>query len=200
MSDHDQTPTSRRNPKRRGFPRRAASTEKPLSAREQRFVDEYLVDLKGEAAAIRAGYSPKTAKVQASQTLTRLNVQAAVEAGYKARQKRTQITGDATVRELNRLAHADIRQFYDEHGQLKPIHELPDDLAACISSIEVVKKNLTAGDGTLEYIYRIKLWNKPQALELLGRHQGIFREDQPSDAPDVPAFTLPPDTPGVRVH
>ena len=47
MSDHDQTPMSRRNPKRRGFPRPAASTEKPLSAREQRFVDEYLVDLKG---------------------------------------------------------------------------------------------------------------------------------------------------------
>ena len=51
-----------------------------------------------------------------------------------------------------------------------------------------------------ELVWKIKLWNKPQALELLGRHQGIFREDQPSDAPDVPAFTLPPDTPGVRVH
>src|SRR5713226_4060714 len=114
-----------RRPRPHRFPRRPVSSDTPLRARERRFVEEYLVDLKGEAAAIRAGYSPKTAKVQASQTLTRLNVQAAVEAGYKARQKRTQITGDATVRELNRLAHADIRQFYDEHGQLKPIHELP---------------------------------------------------------------------------
>jgi len=96
--------------------------------------------------------------------------------------------------------HADIRQFYDVDGQAKPIHELPDDLAACIASIEVVKRNLLSGDGKTEFIYKIKLWNKPQALELLGRHQGIFREDQPSDAPDVPAFTLPPDTPGVRVH
>jgi len=83
---------------------------------------------------------------------------------------------------------------------LKPIHELPDELAACIASIEVVKRNLLSFDGKTEFIYKIKLWNKPQALELLGRHQGIFREDQPSDAPDVPAFTLPPDTPGVRVH
>ena len=112
----------------------------------------------------------------------------------------TQIIADSTVRELHRLAHADIRQFYDVDGQLKPIHELPDELAACIASIEVVKRNLLSGDGKTEFIYKIKLWNKPQALELLGRHQGIFREDQPSDAPDVPAFTLPPDTPGVRVH
>jgi len=62
------------------------------------------------------------------------------------------------------------------------------------------ERKLLSGDGKTEFIYKIKLWNKPQALELLGRHQGIFREDQPSDAPDVPAFTLPPDTPGVRVH
>ena len=104
------------------------------------------------------------------------------------------------MREINRLAHSDLRKFYDEHGNLLPIHELPDDLAACIASIEVVKRNLTSGDGKQEFVYKIKLWNKVQALELLGRHQGLFRENPPSDAPDVPAFTLPPDTPGVRVH
>jgi phage terminase small subunit len=70
---------------------RPISTDRPLSARERRFVGEYLVDLKAEQAAIRAGYSSKTARVQASQVLTRPNVQAALEAGYKERQARTQM-------------------------------------------------------------------------------------------------------------
>ncbi len=131
----------------------------------------------------------------ASKLLTKANIQAALEAGYKAR-----ITADSTVRAIACLAHSDIRKFYDANGALLPIHSLPDDLAACIASIEVVKRNFTSGDGKQEFVYKIRLWNKPQALELLGRHQGLFREDPPSDAPDVPAFALPPETPGVRVH
>ena len=63
-----------------------------------------------------------------------------------------------------------------------------------------MKRNFTSGDWKHEFVYKIRLWNKPQALELLGRHQGLFREDPPSDAPDVPAFALPPETPGVNVH
>ncbi len=188
-----------RRPRSHRFPKPVTS-DTPLRARERRFVEEYLVDLKGEAAAIRAVYSPKTAKVQASQILTRLNVQAALEVGYKERQARTRITADSTVRAIACLAHSDIRKFYDEHGGLMPIHALPDDLAMCIASVEVVKRNFTSGDGKPELVWKIKLWNKPQALELLGRHQGLFREDPPSDAPEVPCFQLPPETPGVRVH
>jgi hypothetical protein len=131
--------------------------------------------------------------------LTRANVAAALEAGYKERQQRTKVTADSTMRAIACLAHSDIRRFYDEHGKLLPIHSLPDDLAACIASIEVVKRNLTSGDGTTETVWKLKLWNKPQALELLGRHQGLFR-DPPSDHPPVPAFQLPPETPRVRVH
>ena len=74
-----------------------------------------------------------------SRLYTKANVQAALEAGYKERQTRTQVTAEDTVRELSRLAHADIRKFYDEQGQLIPIHLLPDDLAACIASIEIVR-------------------------------------------------------------
>ena len=190
---------SARRPRPHRFPK-PVSSETPLRARERRFVEEYLVDLKGEAAAIRAGYPPKNARSQASRLSTKANIQAALEAGYKERQARTRITADSTVRAIACLAHSDIRKFYDANGDLLPIHSLPDDLAACIASIEVVKRNFTSGDGKTELVWKIKLWNKPQALELLGRHQGLFREDLPSDAPAVPAFALPPETPGVRCH
>src|SRR6266851_4056400 len=56
------------------------------------------------------------------------------------------------------------RGFYDVHGDLLPIHSLPDELAACIASIEVVKRNLLSGEGKTEFIYKIKLWSKPVAL------------------------------------
>jgi phage terminase small subunit len=189
-----------RRPRPHHFPPRPVSSDTPLRARERRFVEEYLACLNGAKAATQAGYSAKTARVTASKLLTKANIAAALETGYKEREKRTLITSDSTVRAIACLAHSDIRKFYDANGDLIPIHSLPDELAACIASIEVVKRNLTSGDGKTERVWKIKLWSKPQALELLGRHQGLFREDPPSDAPDVPAFALPPETPGVRCH
>src|SRR5579864_6310577 len=58
------------------------------------------------------------------------------------RQARTQRTANGTVHAIGCLAHSDIRKCYDEHGMLRPIHSLPDDLAVCIASIEVVTRNL----------------------------------------------------------
>jgi hypothetical protein len=55
-------------------------------------------------------------------------------------------------------------------------------------------------DRPIEVVYKIRLWNKPQALELLGRHQGLFREEQPSTAPSCPAFALPEGCNGVSVQ
>src|SRR5207245_2425471 len=109
------------------------------------------------------------------------------------------------LRELRQLSsrqgqHRDTLIRRPQALRCSPIHSLPDDLAACIASIEVVKRNFTSGDGKTELVWKIKLRNKPQVLELLGRHQGLFREDPPSDAPEVPAFALPPETPGARCH
>src|SRR5438046_2435023 len=106
-------PAKRPRPHR--FPK-TVSSETPLRARERTFVEEYLTSLNGTKAAIAAGYSSKTARVTASQHLTKPNIQAALEAGYKERQARTRITADATVRAIACLAHSDIRKFYDEHG------------------------------------------------------------------------------------
>lgn len=74
----------------------------------------------------------------ASNLLTKPNIVAAIEAGYKARQARTQITADATVRAIACLALGPPQVL--RRGNLKPIHQLPDDLAASIASIDVVKR------------------------------------------------------------
>ncbi len=71
-----------------------------LTPKQQRFVDEYLIDLNATQAAIRAGYSEKTAKVIAAQNLSKLNVQEAIEEAKKQVSKRTELTVDMVVNGL----------------------------------------------------------------------------------------------------
>jgi phage terminase small subunit len=106
-------------------------------------------------------YAAHSARVTASRLLAKANISAALAAGQQARQVRTQRTADDTVHAIACLAFSDIRKFYDAEGRLKPIHALPDDLAACVASIEVVKRNFSRGDGKTEFVYKIKL--KPAA-------------------------------------
>jgi len=81
------------------------------------------------------------------------------------------------------------------------VKDLPREVRGCIASVKVVKKNLIAGDNSTEWVHEIKLWNKPKALELLALHFGLLEKDQADrEAVDVPAFTLPADTPGPRFH
>lgn len=83
----------------------------PLTPKQQRFVEEYLVDLNGTQAAIRAGYSPRTANEQAAQLLAKLSVQRAVSEGRKQQQERTEITADRVLREAWGILTADAREL-----------------------------------------------------------------------------------------
>ncbi|GKS99214.1 hypothetical protein AVKW3434_07520 [Acidovorax sp. SUPP3434] len=82
-----------------------------LTTRQQRFVDEYLVDLNGTQAAIRAGYSPKTVAEQSYHLLRRPHIASAVAAGQAALQNRTQVTAARVVQEIALIAFADPREL-----------------------------------------------------------------------------------------
>jgi len=75
-----------------------------LTPRQQRFVEEYLVDLNGTQAAIRAGYSAKTAKQQASRLLTNVDVQTAIKDRQEVRSERLDITVDSITKQLLSIA------------------------------------------------------------------------------------------------
>ena len=78
-----------------------------LTPKQQRFVEEYLVDLNATQAAIRAGYSVKTAKEQGSQNLTKLHIREAVEVAKAKRTERTEITQDMVIEGLHKEATRD---------------------------------------------------------------------------------------------
>ena len=84
-----------------------------LTLKQQRFVDEYMVDLNATQAAIRAGYSSETAQEQSSRLLSNVMVQAAISAARKEQQKRTAITADTVLIEIANVALADARELVE---------------------------------------------------------------------------------------
>lgn len=108
-----------------------------LTAKQQRFCDEYLIDLNGTQAAIRACYSAKTAVEQASRLLINVKVQEYLSYRHQQRLTRTEITQDTVLQEFAKIAFIDIRKFYHEDGKLKLPHQLDDNCATALAGIDI---------------------------------------------------------------
>ncbi len=148
-----------------------------LTPKQERFVREYLVDLNGTQAAIRAGYSKHTAESQASRLLGYAKVKAAVADGMKRREEKLELKAERVLQELMRVAFVDLRQAFDADGRLKPVHELPEDVARALASLEsdeVLPGQ--EGDGPGGIVRKVRLHDKLKALELLGKHLELFKE------------------------
>ena len=166
---------------------------KALTAKQQVFVQEYLVDLNATQAAIRAGYSKRTAEWIGPQLLGKTHVSEAVQKAMAKREERTEITQDRVLKEYAKLAFLDPRRFYDDDGQLLQVHELPEDVAAALSSMEVV----TERAGELELAVRkIKFSDKKAALDSIARHLGMFK-DKTELTGDFPVLNLVLNGPGT---
>lgn len=148
-----------------------------LTPRQAAFVREYLVDLNATQAAIRAGYSKHTANEQGARLLANVSVRQLVQRGMDERAERVTVQADVVLREILKLATSDVRKLFDEQGRLLPPSMMPDDIAASVSSIEVVTTRIPGTDPVeVEHTAKIKLWDKKGSLELLGRHLKLFTD------------------------
>lgn len=148
-----------------------------LTDKQQRFVEEYLIDCNATQAAIRAGYSAKTAEQQGSRLLRNVQVRAAVDAGREATSEKLEITKERVLGELAKIGFSDIRKMFGPGGHLLPIDALDDDAAAALSSIEVVTRKVPGGEeAEVEHVAKIKVWDKRAALVDIGKHLGMFVE------------------------
>lgn len=139
-----------------------------LTPKQQRFVEEYLIDLNATQAAIRAGYSEKTAKVIAAQNLSKLNVQEAIEEAQSKRAEQTQIDAAYVLRRLVEIDQMDVLDIMDDDGNVKPLRDWPKIWRQYISNIETI--SMDDGEGWLK---KIKWPDKVKNLELLGRHVSV---------------------------
>lgn len=148
---------------------------------QKRFCNEYLIDLNA-TRAYKVAYpnckKDETAKSAGSRLLTNVNVQNYISEKMKEREKRTEVTQDMVIKELAKIAFLDIRKLYTENGQLKNVADIDDDTAGAISSLETLEEYDGYGDEREKIgdIQKVKLLDKTKALELLGRHLGIFND------------------------
>lgn len=148
----------------------------PLTPKQQRFVAEYLVDLNATQAAIRAGYSAKTAEQQGPRLLGNVEIASQVKAAQSAQLEKVGLTAEMVKERLRILGFQDIRKLFDVDGNLKPIHELDDEAAAMVAGVEVIKKNAAAGDGVIDTVHKVKVVDPVKSLEMLAKHFGILTE------------------------
>lgn len=140
-----------------------------MTKKQKRFIEEYLIDLNATQAAIRAGYSPDTAKAIGCENLTKPDIRAHIDRAMAERSKRTGVNADRVVQELAKIAFVNATEVIDPKTATVREDALPEDTAA-IQSVKVK----TFGEDGLER--EIKMADKLKALEMLGRHLGMFKD------------------------
>lgn len=143
-----------------------------MTKKQKRFVEEYLIDLNATQAAIRAGYSPETAQQIGSENLSKPVISSAIAKAMAERAKRTGVNADRVVMELAKIAFVNAANLINaEDATLK--EDATEEDTAAILSVKV--KTFPTKDG--EGIEReIKMADKLKALELLGKHLGMFKD------------------------
>lgn len=142
-----------------------------MNSKQQCFVEEYLIDLNATQAAIRAGYSPKTAKVIGCENLAKPEISNAISRAMAERSRRTGISQDRVVQELAKIAFVNITDICDPAGRIKATAK-EEDLAA----IEGLRIKQSRSDTGSSEEREVKLCSKLKALELLGKHLGMWND------------------------
>ena len=148
----------------------------PLTPKQQRFVAEYLKDLNATQAAIRAGYSAKTARSVGAENLTKPGIMAAVTEGQARQLVAAGLTAVDTKEAIRRQVCGDVRRLFDEHGNFRPIHTLSAEEAALIAGFVVVIKNAAGGDGHTDRVLKVRFKDPAPYVQLAMKHLGLFRD------------------------
>lgn len=170
----------------------AKSKTSDLTDKQEIFCLEYLKDLNGKQAAIRAGYSEKTAQEHSSRMLTNVKVQARIQVLKEKRAERCEITADMILNELAAIGFSKITDYLkvedieDEEGNstkktlrvvtIFKTDEVDAKKSLAISEIRQTKEGIS-----------LKVHDKIKALELIGKHIGFFEKDNEQSKVNFPA-------------
>lgn len=163
-----------------------------LNAREQKFVSHYLVSGNATQAARKAGYSdssPHTSQQIGYETLLKPEVAAAVQAGLDVMAQRCEVTAENVIRELATVAFSNLSHYVvDEEGHITLTEGAPGEAIKAVSSMR--RKKIVKEDGTVTYESEFKLWDKPNALLLLGKKLRMWVEKIEVENPQDEAYRL----------
>jgi phage terminase small subunit len=156
------------------------TAEKKLTAKQEQFCLEYIIDFNATQAAIRAGYSEKTAHAMGAENLTKPLIAAKLAQLIGERQKRARKTGDDVIRELENIAFSRLGDVvhWNESGMAFPVgsEDLDDDAMAAVEAVEVTEIVGKKEDSNDMLKTKVKLHAKLPALTLLAKHHGLAND------------------------
>lgn len=154
-----------------------------LTNKQKRFCEEYVIDLNGTQAAIRAGYSEVAAHAIASENLTKPKVKVFLKELQDRVSGKNDNLAQQVIDELKKIGFSNIQDYIAIGNEVKDLSKIDSHKAAAVSS---VKKSFTEfGDektGGTKTTVEFKLWDKIAALEKIGKHLGIFEADNKQKA------------------
>ena len=163
-----------------------------LTDKQQRFCEEYMVDLNATQAAIRAGYSEQTAATIGCENLIKPNIQNYIQQLQKEIRERNEATVDECVMLLTNIIRFDIAELYNDDVTIKDPKEIPDSIRNAIEEVHIYSKKSKKGKvkGNTK---KIRSYNKLNAVEKLMRYLGAFEKDNSQNNPDNMVIIQIPD-------
>ena len=153
------------------------NTKGKLRARQERFCREYLVDFNGTQAAIRSGYSKKTAAATATENLRKQKIIDRINELKKPMQEKVQINAEYLLKRLVDQDQARIEDLYNDDGSLKPVHEFPDawqrGLVSGIEVVELFEHDENGKKVKIGYTSKVKLADRIRVQDMIGKHVDI---------------------------
>jgi phage terminase small subunit len=163
----------------------APKRKKPLpefTKRNEAFITEYLIDMNGTQAAIRAGYSEKSAETQASRLLRNDKVKRKIKELQDKRAEKVGITAERVLQELALIGFSNIQDYLDDKNHIGELTKLDEVKAKAIGSVKVSVIETKQGTYTET---QFKLHDKLSALEKIAKHIGFFQRDNEQKGADV---------------
>lgn len=154
-----------------------------MTEQVKRFLDDYFVTLNGYKSAVNAGFSEKTATVQACQMLGIEENQVYLQNLRESLSEKTGISQQKVLEEIAKIAFSDIRNYYQDDNNLKPICDLEDNEAAALASVKSYEEKLQGSEIIIGVNKEIKLYDKLAGLEKLARHLGLYQKDNEQSKP-----------------
>lgn len=148
-----------------------------LTTRQERFIQEFLVDRVAKRAAIRAGFAPSSASKHAYHLMHSprcRHVQKALREALEDFELAHAGLRRLVLDQLAVIASSDIAEVFDENGELIPVHQMDPAARACIA--ELKESDFTKPDGTPGKARKVRLWSKPEALNLLAKITGLVKD------------------------
>lgn len=145
--------------------------ENKLNDRQELFCLEYMKDLNATQAAIRAGYSDKSANVTSSKLLTNANIQKRISELLEERSNEVKVDAQYVLKRLVEIDQMDVKDILNDDGTIKPILEWPRSWRTTLSGMDITE---LSNDGDVEAILKKVKWpDKVRNLELLGKHVDV---------------------------